>query len=52
MAVTSIGAPGPVLYYPATNSLLGATKSGSGISIPLLHEDAGPWVLGLVANNI
>jgi hypothetical protein len=43
---------GPVLYYPATNSLLGATKSGSGVSFALLYEDAGPWVLGLVANNI
>src|SRR5262249_53116653 len=30
----------------------GATKSGSGVSFALLYEDAGPWVLGLVANNI
>ena len=43
---------GPVLYYPATNAMLGATKSGSGPSIAFIHKDAGPWVLGLVANNI
>jgi hypothetical protein len=43
---------GPVLYYPATNSLLGATKSGSGPSLAFIHEDAGPWVFALVANNI
>ena len=43
---------GPVLYYPATNTLLGATKWGSGPSVAFLHKDAGPWVWGLVANNI
>ena len=43
---------GPVLYYPATNTLLGATKWGSGPSAAFLHKDAGPWVFGLVANNI
>jgi hypothetical protein len=25
---------------------------GSGPSVAFLHEDAGPWVLGIVANNI
>jgi hypothetical protein len=43
---------GPVLYYPASNTLLGATKWGSGPSVAFLHKDAGPWVFGLVANNI
>jgi hypothetical protein len=43
---------GPVLSYPATNVALGATKYGSGPSIAFMHEDAGPWVYGLVANNI
>jgi hypothetical protein len=43
---------GPVLSYPATDSLLGATKWGSGPSVAFLHKDASPWVLGLVANNI
>jgi hypothetical protein len=43
---------GPVLYYPTTNTLLGATKWGSGPSVAFLHKDAGPWVWGLVANNI
>jgi hypothetical protein len=32
--------------------MLGTTKWGSGPSIAFLHEDTGPWVLGLVANNI
>jgi hypothetical protein len=43
---------GPVLYYPATNAMLGATKPGSGPSIAFIHKDAGPWVFGLVANKI
>jgi hypothetical protein len=43
---------GPVLYYPATNSMLGATKWGSGPSVAFIHEDAGPWVFALVANNV
>jgi hypothetical protein len=43
---------GPVVYYPATNAMLGATKSGSGPSVAFIHKDAGPWVFGLVANNI
>jgi hypothetical protein len=43
---------GPVLYYPATNSTLGTTKWGSGPSVAFIHEDAGPWVFALVANNI
>jgi hypothetical protein len=43
---------GPVLSYPAINSLLGATKWGSGPSVAFVHEDAGPWVVGLVVNNI
>lgn len=43
---------GPVLYYPATNAMLGATKWGSGPSAAFIHKDAGPWVFGLVANNI
>ena len=43
---------GPVLYYPATNSTLGTTKWGSGPSVAFVHEDAGPWVYALVANNI
>jgi hypothetical protein len=43
---------GPVLYYPATNAMLGATKWGSGPSVAFVHEDAGPWVFALVANNI
>jgi hypothetical protein len=43
---------GPVLYYPATNSTLGATKWGSGPAVAFLHKDGGPLVLGVVANNI
>jgi hypothetical protein len=43
---------GPVLYYPATRSLLGATEWGSGPSVAFIHEDAGPWDFALVANNI
>jgi hypothetical protein len=43
---------GPVLYYPTTNAMLGATKWGSGPSVAFIHEDAGPWVFALVANNI
>ena len=43
---------GPVLYYPATSSTLGATKWGSGLSVAFIQEDAGPWVFALVANNI
>lgn len=43
---------GPVLYYPATNSTLGATKWGSGPSVAFLYKNTGPWVFGVVANNI
>jgi hypothetical protein len=43
---------GPVLSYPATNATLGATRFGSGPSVAFMHQDAGPWVYGLVANNI
>jgi hypothetical protein len=43
---------GPVLYYPATNEALGTTRYGSGPSVAFLHEDKGPWVAGLIANNI
>jgi hypothetical protein len=43
---------GQVLYYPATNSILGATKWGTGPSVAFIHEDTGPWVFALVANNI
>jgi hypothetical protein len=43
---------GPVLYYPATNAMLGATKLGSGPSVAFIRKDAGPWLFGLVANNI
>jgi len=43
---------GPVLYYPAASSTLGTTKWCSGPSVAFLHEDKGPWVFGLVANNI
>jgi hypothetical protein len=43
---------GPVLSYPATNVTLGATTFGSGPSIAFMHQDTGPWVYGLVANNI
>jgi hypothetical protein len=32
--------------------MLGATKWGSGPSGAVTHEDAGPWVVGVVANNI
>jgi hypothetical protein len=32
--------------------VLGTTKWGSGPSVAFLHEDAGPWVVGMVANNI
>ena len=32
---------GPVLYYPATNSMLGATKWGSGPSVAFIHEEGG-----------
>ena len=32
--------------------MLGTTKWGSGPSVAFLHEDAGPWVVGMVANNI
>jgi len=43
---------GPMLYYPATNAPLGATKWGAGPSVAFLHKDVGPWLFGLVANNI
>jgi hypothetical protein len=43
---------GPVLYYPATNDALGTTRWGSGPSVAFLRQDKGPWVVGLVANNI
>jgi hypothetical protein len=44
---------GPVLYYPtATNPALGVNKWGSGPSVAFLHQDASPWVLGAVINNI
>ena len=43
---------GPVLYYPATNEALGTTRWGSGPSVAFLRQDKGPWVVGLVANNI
>jgi hypothetical protein len=43
---------GPVLSYPAANAMLGATAFGSGPSIAFMHQDVGPWVYGLVANNI
>ena len=44
---------GPVLYYPsATNKALGVNKWGSGPSVAFLKKDAGPWVLGVVVNNI
>jgi hypothetical protein len=43
---------GPVLYYPATNETLGTTRWGSGPSVAFVHEDKGPWVVSLVANNI
>jgi hypothetical protein len=44
---------GPVLYYPsAMNLILGVNKWGSGPAVAFLHEDASPWVLGAVVNNI
>jgi hypothetical protein len=43
---------GPVLYYPATSSTLGTTKWGSGPSVAFVREDKGPWLVGLVTNNI
>jgi hypothetical protein len=44
---------GPVLYYPsATNKALGVHKWGSGPSVAFLKKDAGPWVWGVVVNNI
>ncbi len=44
---------GPVLYYPsATNKALGVNKWGSGSSVAFLKKDAGPWVWGVVVNNI
>jgi hypothetical protein len=44
---------GPVLYYPsATNKALGVNKWGSGPSVAFLKKDAGPWVWGVVVNNI
>ena len=43
---------GPLLYYPATNEALGTTRWGSGPSVAFAHEDKGPWLFGLVANNI
>ena len=43
---------GPVLYYPATNSMLGVTKWGSGPAVAFVHKDSGPLVIGIVANNI
>ena len=44
---------GPVLYYPsATNKALGVNKWGSGPSVAFLKKDAGPWVVGVVVNNI
>ena len=42
-----------MLYYPtATNSALGVNKWGTGPSAAFLFENRGPWVFGLVANNI
>jgi hypothetical protein len=44
---------GPVLYFPtATNMAVGNNTWGSGPSIAFVHQDAGPWVFALVANNI
>jgi hypothetical protein len=44
---------GAVLYYPsATNKALGVNKWGSGPSLAFLRKDEGPWVWGVVVNNI
>jgi hypothetical protein len=44
---------GPVLYYPrAGNAAVGVDKWGSGPSVAVLEQDAGPIVLGVVVNNI
>lgn len=43
---------GPVLYYPITTNSVGVNKWGSGPSVAFLKKDEGPWVLGVVVNNI
>jgi hypothetical protein len=43
---------GPVLYYPATNSIVGVNKWGAGPSAAVVKKDGGPWVFGAVVNNI
>ncbi len=44
---------GPVIYFPtATNSATGVNKWGSGPSVAFVWKGRGPWMLGLVANNI
>ncbi len=44
---------GPVLYFPtATSMAVGNNTWGSGPSVAFVHQDAGPWVFALVANNI
>ena len=37
---------------PARRQPRCATKFGSGPSVAFRYKDAGPWVFGLVANNI
>jgi len=39
---------GPVLYYPATSTMLGTDKWGSGPSLTFIKKDEGPWVYGAV----
>ena len=43
---------GPVLYYPASSHPLGVERWGAGPSAAFLKKDNGPWVLGVVVNNI
>jgi hypothetical protein len=43
---------GPVLYYPASSTTLGVDQWGSGPSVAFVVKNSGPWVFGVVANNI
>ena len=44
---------GPVISFPsATNRNVGVNKRGSGPSVALIWRNCGPWVVGVVANNV
>jgi hypothetical protein len=43
---------GPLLYYPASSSMVGVNKWGSGPSAAVVKKNESPWVFGAVVNNI